>query len=149
MDLLKAMLLYMVLLTGSATQATGATPLPYEALHTPTPTPVVTQAPTPTPEPTATPTPSPSPTPRIYLLTIGSAGTSVRTLQARLQELGYLQEKPDGHYGPKTAEAVTWFQQVNGLEADGVAGRLTQEKLYYDPDVLPAPQDTPVPETLN
>ena len=52
MDLLKIMLTYMVLLTGSATQAIGATPLPYEALHTPTPTPVVTQVPTPSPVPT-------------------------------------------------------------------------------------------------
>ena len=120
MDLLKLILTYMVVLTGTAVQAVDATPLPYEALHTP------------------------SPTPRIYVLNNGSRGTSVRNLQARLKELGYLHEEPDGYYGPKTAEAVKYFQQVNGLEADGVAGRLTQEKMFFDPYVLPAPTAAPL-----
>ena len=140
MDLLKLILTYMVVLTGTAVQAVDATPLPYEALHTPSPTPYVTQAPSPTAVPTATPEPTPTPTPRIYVLNSGSRGTSVRNLQARLKELGYLSEEPDGYYGPKTAEAVKWFQQVNGLEA----GRLTQEKMFFDPNVLPAPAAAPV-----
>ena len=144
MDLLKLILTYMVVLTGTAVQAVDATPLPYEALHTPSPTPYVTQVPSPTAIPTATPEPTPSPTPRIYVLNNGSRGTSVRNLQARLKELGYLHEEPDGYYGPKTAEAVKYFQQVNGLEADGVAGRLTQEKMFFDPYVLPAPTAVPL-----
>ena len=125
MDLLKLILTYMVVLTGTAVQAVDATPLPYEALNTPSPTPIVTQVPSPTAVPTATPEPTPTPTPRIYVLNSGSRGTSVRN-------------------GPKTAEAVKWFQQVNGLEADGVAGRLTQEKMFFDPNVLPAPAATPL-----
>lgn len=144
MDLLKLILTYMVVLTGTAVQAVDATPLPYEALHTPSPTPYVTQVPPPTAVPTPTPEPTPSPTPRIYVLSNGSMGTSVRNLQAKLKELGYTNEDPDGYYGPKTAEAVRFFQQVNGLEADGVAGRQTQEKLFFDPNVLPAPTAVPV-----
>jgi hypothetical protein len=35
----------------------------------------------------------------------------------------------DGEYGPLTIEAVLKFQRANGLEVDGWAGDLTQEKL--------------------
>ncbi len=143
MDLLKIMLLYMTMLTGSAVNAAGATPIPYAALHTPTPTPVVTPIPTQTPVPTATPTPSPSPTPRPILMRNGSTGSAVRMLQARLQELGYLNEDPDGFYGDRTEEAVKAFQERNGLDADGVAGVKTQEKLYNDENVLPAATQAP------
>jgi putative chitinase len=32
----------------------------------------------------------------------------------------------DGRYGPATSDAVTWFQNLVGLKADGVAGDVTR-----------------------
>jgi len=145
MNLLRLLLLYMMLLTGTSTMKLGATPIPYAAMHTPTPVPTAVPTPEPTPTPTPSPVPTPSPTPRLYVLASGSAGASVRKLQARLQELGYLSEDPDGFFGPKTEAAVKLFQEVNGLKVDGVAGQITQEKLYYDAAALPAPTASPEP----
>ena len=95
MDILKTLIVYMVMVANGAVVASGATPIPYETLHTPTPY----MTPTPTPAPTPAPTLAPAaatPTPRLYLLTKGSTGTSVRNLQARLIELGYLNGEADG-----------------------------------------------------
>ena len=141
MDILKTLLVYMVMVANGAVAASGATPIPYEALNTPTP--YVTPAPTPAPtqEPTTAPALAPdvpTATPRLYLLTKGSSGTSVRNLQARLIELGYLTGEADGIYGKATETAVREFQLRNGLKVDGKAGLQTQEKLFYAQDVVPA-----------
>ena len=69
----------------------------------------------------------------------GSKGDEVMRLQERLQELGYLNEKPDGIYGNDTVAAVKAFQKRNGLSADGQAGALTLEKLYAE-DAAAAPE---------
>lgn len=143
MDLLKTVLVYLMLLVGSATRLSGATPIPYELLRTPTPVPTATPVPTPTPEPT--PTPTPTPTPKPLILGLNSHGDDVVRLQARLIELGYLKGKADGFFGPKTEAAVKRFQEVNGLKADGYAGPITLELLYNDPNVLPLPTATPKP----
>ena len=45
-------------------------------------------------------------------------------------DLGYLADAADGPFGANTQEAVTRFQAVNGLSADGLAGAKTQELLY-------------------
>lgn len=135
MDLLKTMLVYMMLLTGSATAASGATPIPYELLRTPTPVPTATPVPTPSPAPTPTPSPEPSPTP--VLLHVNCHGEEVLQMQERLIELGYLKGKADGYFGPKTEKAVVAFQLANGLKADGYAGPLTLERLN-SPDAVPA-----------
>ena len=66
----------------------------------------------------------------------GSQGEKVRTLQERLQALGYYQGEIDGQFGPGTREAVLAFQQRNGLEADGLAGEETQ-KILYSEDAKP------------
>ena len=47
-------------------------------------------------------------------------------MQERLQELGYYQGEVDGQFGPGTKEAVIAFQKMNGLDADGLAGKLAQ-----------------------
>jgi hypothetical protein len=57
-------------------------------------------------------------------LTEGDSGRRVRQLQQALAALGY-EVSADGEYGPATTEAVTAFQQDEGLEADGVAGTET------------------------
>ena len=138
MDLLRTMLVYMMLLTGTATMASGATPIPYDLLRTPTPVPTATPVPTPTPTPSPVPTPEPTPTP--VLLHVNCHGDEVVQLQARLIELGYLKGKADGFFGPKTEDAVKRFQQMNGLKADGYAGPLTLERLYNDPAAVRAPK---------
>ena len=56
----------------------------------------------------------------------GDTGDAVLALQQRLEELGYLTEEYDGHYGATTADCVSRFQEANGLTADGVASPETQ-----------------------
>ena len=115
MDLLKTMLVYLMLVTGTATLEAGATPVPYALLRTPTP----------------------------ILLHVNSHGEEVQQMQERLIELGYLTGKADGFFGPKTEKAVLAFQKANGLKADGFAGELTLDKLYNDPNVVAQPTATP------
>ena len=60
----------------------------------------------------------------------GDTGDAVLALQQRLEELGYLTEEYDGHYGATTADCVSRFQEANGLTADGVASPETQLALF-------------------
>ena len=64
------------------------------------------------------------------VLMMGSTGTDVSDLQARLTELGYYTGSIDGRYASGTQTAVQEFQALNGLTADGIAGRQTQDRLY-------------------
>ena len=64
------------------------------------------------------------------VLMLGSTGTDVSDLQARLTELGYYTGAIDGRYASATQTAVQEFQERNGLTADGIAGRQTQDMLY-------------------
>lgn len=57
-------------------------------------------------------------------LRIGSKGSEVKKLQSALGI------EDDGDYGSNTANAVKKFQKQNGLTPDGVAGPLTQSKLF-------------------
>ena len=113
----------------------------------------VTSAPTPTvrpisvtPDPkraTPTPEPTPAPTATPEVLSSGSQGGTVADLQARLQELGYYTGKIDGDYGSGTKSAVKLFQELNGLEADGIAGQKTLGALYSGSAIAkPGPVDT-------
>lgn len=56
MDILKTLIVYMVMVANGAVVASGATPIPYDMLHTPTPY----MTPTPTPAPTLAPTLAPA-----------------------------------------------------------------------------------------
>ena len=66
-------------------------------------------------------------------LKVGSSGADVRALQQKLTELGYYSRSISGTYDARTQEAVRQFQKDNGLSADGIAGPLTQAKLYGTP----------------
>lgn len=55
----------------------------------------------------------------------GSTGSDVRTLQTKLKRWGYYTGSVDGIYGSQTVNAVKYFQRVNGLSVDGVAGKNT------------------------
>lgn len=59
----------------------------------------------------------------------GSRGSDVKTVQDKLRRWGYYTGSVDGIYGPKTKEAVKYFQRKNGLTADGIVGKKTFETL--------------------
>ncbi len=93
----------------------------------------LTSTPTPT-IPPVTPTPTHTPvtfTRNLYLTQPLMNGDDVLLMQQRLVELGYTGlGNPDGWFGNKTDEAVRLFQQRNGLEVDGVVGRMTWARLF-------------------
>ena len=59
----------------------------------------------------------------------GSKGDEVVTLQKKLKQWGYYSGAIDGVFGPATERAVKWFQQKNGLTADGIVGSKTAAAL--------------------
>ena len=99
-----------------------------EELIPETPTPAPT--PTPSPTPFATATPSPAAQTGYRTLKKGSTGDDVVRMQQALNNLGYLSGAVDGSFGSGTQNAVTQFQAVNGLSADGIAGEKTLTLLY-------------------
>ena len=59
----------------------------------------------------------------------GSKGIAVRGLQRRLNEAGYDAGEIDGLFGAQTEAAVKAFQEANGLDADGIVGPQTWDRL--------------------
>ena len=55
----------------------------------------------------------------------GASGTTVTEIQTRLKNWGYYSGEIDGVFGSATEKAVKYFQQKNGLTADGVVGAQT------------------------
>ena len=108
---------------------------------TPTPAPRVEVTPTPAIE--VTPTPAPVEAKTYTTLRKGDEGPDVVSMQLALTELGYLNGASDGNFGTGTMNAVKKFQQDNGLDADGIAGKLTLEALYSKSSVTPMPDNTP------
>ena len=91
-----------------------------------------------TPQPTEAPTPEPQPTAEGYAtLRKGAQGEDVQRMQQALISLGYLNDTADGSFGANTLSAVTFFQAVNSLTADGIAGQKTLT-LLYSGSALPA-----------
>lgn len=111
-----------------------------EMTATPTPDPVIGNVLLVTPDPNA-PTAPP-------LLKRGYEGEAITQLQTRLAELGYYPGLIDGQYGAGTQAAVTLFQQVNGLDADGVAGPATLTLVYSDGALRYEPTPSPVPTAV-
>src|SRR3954463_7086617 len=72
----------------------------------------------------------------------------VRSLQRRLQQLGYHPGPVDGRFGPRTEAAVIGFQRDHRLVGDGIAGPLTYAALRTTrpPGQAPArPRPSPSP----
>lgn len=63
------------------------------------------------------------------LLRLGSRGAAVRTLQQRLQTLGYFVGPADGIFGDATAQAVLALQKLAGIARDAVVGPQTRAAL--------------------
>ena len=63
----------------------------------------------------------------------GSSGDVVTEIQTRLKNWGYYDGAVDGVYGSRTEAAVRWFQQKNGLSADGQTGNQTLAALGISP----------------
>jgi peptidoglycan hydrolase-like protein with peptidoglycan-binding domain len=59
----------------------------------------------------------------------GSKGPEVKSLQNKLEKLGFDVGTPDGVFGQKTESAVKRFQSKHHLEADGIVGPKTHEAL--------------------
>ena len=72
------------------------------------------------------PYPRPSGNP---LLSTGSRGSGISWLQTALNKANNAGLDVDGQFGSGTKQAVINFQKANGLEADGIAGPATVNKL--------------------
>lgn len=57
------------------------------------------------------------------------AQPSTRDIQRALKAAGFDHGPIDGKLGPRTRQAVREFQQVNGLQVDGIVGKKTWAKL--------------------
>ncbi len=87
-----------------------------------------------------------------YEMKLGDEGADVRSMQSRLTELGYFEEKESGFFGVATEDAVKAFQKKNQLDADGVFQVDDRDLLYspaarpkIDPTPTPTPKPTPKP----
>lgn len=85
----------------------------------------------------------------------GSQGAAVTELQATLQLLGYYSGSVDGVYGQSTVMAVSQFQQAAGLNADGITGPATWNRLFpaaSETATMPTPtpnvKPTPAPNKV-
>ena len=74
----------------------------------------------------------------------GCTGDAVKTLQDKLNALGYNSGSVDGIFGAKTYAAVTAFQKANSLGVDGIVGKLTWGKLYGVSPAMPVETTTVV-----
>lgn len=83
----------------------------------------------------------------------GSRGAEVSELQAALKLLGYFSGTVDGIFGGATTKAVTAFQRASDIEADGIVGATTWNRLFpatataaaAEPSPTPTPPATPRP----
>lgn len=65
------------------------------------------------------------------VLGLNDRGEAVRGVQEKLAQLGFLAEKEvDGVFGAVTRSAVHAFQLAHKLDADGLVGKQTSEKLF-------------------
>jgi hypothetical protein len=80
-------------------------------------------------------------------LSIGSSGSSVRSLQQKLQAAGFSPGGVDGDFGARTERAVRAFQQAKGLEVDGKVGPQTLRALDRFEPAAPRPSQPSRPET--
>jgi len=79
-----------------------------------------------------------------YEMKLGDTGSDVESMQSRLSELGYYEDKESGFFGVATETAVKAFQKKNAVSVDGVFHNEDRE-LLFSPDAKPAIDPTPTP----
>ena len=72
----------------------------------------------------------PAANPAYTALARGNRGENVRALQHRLNELGYACGSEDGIFGPRTHQAVRYFQDALGVSQSGAASEELQARLF-------------------
>ena len=87
-----------------------------------------------------------------YEIKLGDSGADVESMQSRLNELGYYEEKVNGYFGVATEEALRAFQVKNKVSDDTVFNVDDRDLLYspearpkIDPTPTPSPKPTPKP----
>ncbi len=70
------------------------------------------------------------------VLRVGSQGNEVRSVQQRLQILGYYRGDIDGVFGPITEQAVRAFQKDQGLDPNGMVETITLNALQKTWDLI-------------
>lgn len=77
-----------------------------------------------------------------YCIKRTDSGKDVESMQQRLTDLGYYEDRSNGYFGPLTEEAVMHFQAINSLTVNGVLD-------YDDWNVLYSAEakEAPVPAT--
>jgi peptidoglycan hydrolase-like protein with peptidoglycan-binding domain len=71
----------------------------------------------------------------------------MREVQGRLQSLGFDPGPLDGSAGPKTAAAITRYQQTHGLTETGVADKDMLDGLRREPGSVAPPPPRPRPQS--
>lgn len=110
----------------------------------------------PTSKPTSSPNPSPTPMPTLpsnvpvysTIVSRGSSGKLVEYIQIQLWMLDYYRGDVTGTFDDATRDAVIAFQRNNHLDSDGVVGKQSWNKLFFDKTVYSAyetPPPTPSP----
>ena len=97
--------------------------------------------------PPATATPAPTATINFVKMQPGDTGNRVKTLQRRLQELGYFDGDIGGNYLEKTTTAVKKFQAAIGMKVDGIASVEMQQRLFSGDAPAARPVATQPPPT--
>lgn len=87
-----------------------------------------------------------------YEIKLGDSGTDVESMQSRLNELGYYDDKINGYFGVATEDALRSFQKKNQISEDSVFNVEDRDLLYspqarpkIDPTPTPSPKPTPKP----
>ena len=75
--------------------------------------------------------------------------SQTKTVQTKLKNWGYYSGKVDGIYGPKTKEAVKYFQRKNGLTVDGIVGKKTAAAMGINLTVTATTSTTQSSSDLN
>lgn len=81
----------------------------------------------------------------LYLTNPQIYGDDVRTMQQRLNSLGYNPGSIDGYFGENSKSAVITFQGRNGLTQDGSCGPATWNKLFSSSAIANSSKPTPPP----
>ena len=117
---------------GTSAPAVTTSETPAEVPSSTPPTTRAVTTPAATPSPTVTTRP-PAPTkpvaPAVIVLRAGDSGPKVRSLQARLRQIGWFQGDVGDRYGSTTTAAVHGFQARRGFTATGTVDEPTWDRL--------------------